>query len=202
MQIRPLRQGKASILLKDLCVSTKRETVVDVEVTGIGKIEVITENKVPVDGERILTVSLLDHAGKSLPGEIIKLAQLSLKPMALDVLDVKPILQGDRVPAAAKIQYKILGKRVGWAEIVFTAEEGTILSDVKKIDVFPPLKLSPKKVMILPGNLVQVVANGGPSDSDIVFSTSPGEIKKILLKNNEVEGSVNYILLINFILIF
>jgi nuclear pore complex protein Nup210 len=179
IEIKPLIQGKSTIILRDLCVPSKRETVIEVDVTGIGKIDVLAEDKIPVDGHKLLTVSLHDYNGRLLPPEILPLVKLSLRPMPFDILEVTPVISENDVnkkhsTSTARFQYKIVGKRVGVAEIVFSAENGNIISETKRIDVFPPLKLSPKIFTILPGNLVTVTANGGPNDADIVFSSSPG----------------------------
>lgn len=172
LQIKPIRQGKSSIILTDLCVPSKRGLSIDVDVTGIGKIEVQADSKIPLDGERVLTVSLLDHNGKSLSPEIIQLSQLALRPMNFDILEIKPLDSEPVKGAVAKVQFKIIGKRLGSAEIVFTAENGNILSTPVSIDVFPRLRLSPREIRVLPGNLVRLAAHGGPNDADIVFSTS------------------------------
>lgn len=182
IEIKPLQQGKCKIILRDLCVSTKRDTIINIEITGIGKIDVISEDKIPVNGEKILTVSLHDHVGKILSAEIVKLVKLSLLPMASDILQVTPIESTSSEVKDSRLQFKITGKRVGHAEVVFSAEGGgdrklgSIFSSPKIITVFPPLKLSPKEITILMGNTFKVIATDGPSDADVVFSTGMNKV--------------------------
>jgi nuclear pore complex protein Nup210 len=188
LEIRPRRQGKAKIVLKDLCVSTKRDTVIDVDVTGIGRIDVVTEDKIPLDGERNLIVSLHDHNGKILPLEIVKLAELSLVPLATDILKVSQVDMQQDVKQDPKLLFRVQGKRVGTTEVVFGAKDGSdggiIQSLPKIISVFPPLQLQPRQMTILVGNKMNIQAVGGPEGADIVFSSGKLKLTAFVITRN------------------
>jgi nuclear pore complex protein Nup210 len=188
LEIRPRRQGKAKIVLKDLCVSTKRDTVIDVDVTGIGRIDVVTEDKIPLDGERNLIVSLHDHNGKILPLEIVKLAELSLVPLATDILKVSQVDMQQDVKQDPKLLFRVQGKRVGTTEVVFGAKDGSdggiIQSLPKIISVFPPLQLQPRQMTILVGNKMNIQAVGGPEGADIVFSSGKLKLTAFVIARN------------------
>jgi len=172
LEIRPKQQGTAKIVLIDLCVSSRKKAVIDVDVTGIGRIDVEAEEKMPLKGEQNLVVSLHDHNGKLLPTDILTLAELALVPLESDIIKVTP---RETTGLDSKLHYKVVGHKVGSTQVVFGAKDGSdggiVQSSPKLINVFPPLVMSPKKVTLLMGNKFIIEAKGGPSDADIVFSS-------------------------------
>ena len=74
-------------------------------------------------------------------------------------------------------------------QVAFSHGEGDeeIRSEPILIQVFPPLKLSPKNVTTLIGTIYQVTVAGGPKDAEIEFSTGSPEICSVD-RNGILEG--------------
>lgn len=67
--------------------------------------------------------------------------------------------------------YEVRGEAVG--DVTLTARAGATAAADRRVEVFPPLRLSPRNRTVAVGSQYQLSASGGPrADTDVRFSSS------------------------------
>ena len=175
LEIQPIAQGAAKIKVKDLCITSRKEAEVSVDVNGVGYIKVDVVDEIQLGDETIMQVSVYDYASNILSPEMLGLIRLQLQSPKSDILQIQ---QFGKLPTDSYLRYRVKGKSLGESTISFYADGqsevmglGSIKSVPKTISVFPPLKLSPSNLVMLVGSVYQITSFGGPqTNSQIQFS--------------------------------
>ncbi|CAL8098880.1 unnamed protein product [Orchesella dallaii] len=178
--IQPVAQGNVKIKIRDLCITSKKDAEVSVEVNGVGFIKVDVEDEIKLDDETIMQVSVFDFAKNILTPEMLRLVRLQLHAPKSDVLQIRPLPSIDQDNT---LRFNVRGKALGEATISFSADGhdevmgvGSIKSVPKTISVFPPLRLSPSHMTVLVGSVYQIMSFGGPqTNSQVRFLTDTSE---------------------------
>lgn len=176
LEVQPLAQGSVKIKVKDLCITSKKDAEVAVDVNGVGYIKVDVADEIQLNDETIMQVSVYDYAGNILTPEMLGLVKLQLQAPKTPVLQIQ---QFGKVATDSYLRYRVKGKALGEATIAFYAEGheevtgvGSIKSVPRTISVFPPLKLSPNQMTMLVGSVYQIISYGGPqTNSQVQFAS-------------------------------
>ena len=160
-QVVPLANGPLALTVTDLCLWTRHPASAQVSVVGLSRIDMQVADKIEQGSTVTMSVHLYDTQGAPLTDSAV-----------LPLLALKPLLGSDivRVSAAAAAaespQYTVLGASLGDTTLSFVS--GDVRSSVISVQVFAPLRLSPRNVTLVVGATVQVVSSGGPQPDAVV----------------------------------
>lgn len=184
----PRRSGTLRIALIDLClVSAPAEVVIQVQ--QLASLDVETVNKVEKDKCIAAALMMYDTNGYRMMLPFLEALEITAE-VENGFIEVKRAPANEHEgPPYDEILYMIHGLEEGETQVVFSYGEGDeeIRSEPILIQVFPPLKLTPKNLTTLIGTVYQVTVTGGPKDAEIEFSTGSQEICSVD-RNGILEG--------------
>ena len=204
VQIIPLKNGKSSLIVKDLCLLTRKEASTQVSVVGVQKVELIVDDKVQKGNSIDANVRLLDHNGLIIHPDS-KFVDVSLEitqKMKQNILSIKRM---NTSLTSGEILFHIRGEEVGTIAISATAtyNVNTVKSSSKRIQVFPPIRLEPRNITLIIGAKFQIRASGGPNEPNMqieytleskgmkIVSANPiGIVTGLTLGSTKVTGRV------------
>ncbi|XP_059477687.1 nuclear pore membrane glycoprotein 210 [Neocloeon triangulifer] len=167
VEITPKKPGHARISVVDACLpkETRRAAVGEVTVLGIGSVVVSVASQVQEGStvEGSLTIVGTDGQQMTPPTAALVKHKEDATKIQVDISDTSPL------------HFKVTGLKLGNAELRF--EVDNVLSHPVNINVFPPIKIWPSDLVLVPGSVMQVLAKGGPKVPDAVleFSSSSPE---------------------------
>lgn len=173
----PINSGVLHLSLVDLCLPSNPAKAV-IEVQQLGGIQVEAIDKVEIDKCIVAAVKLYDTNGRAM--EIPSIDAMSIKTYVdnkrIEVKRLPKSEQGN--PPYEQILYKINGVEEGESQLSFGSgkDEQEIRSESVTIQVFLPLKITPRNATILVGSLYQLATVGGPSNSEIEFISDNEDI--------------------------
>ncbi|OAD53088.1 hypothetical protein WN48_10834 [Eufriesea mexicana] len=176
----PKKSGVLHLSLVDLCLLSKPAEAI-IEIQQLAVIEIETVNKIEKGKCIVATLKLYDTNG-----HIIKLPSLNALEFKAEIdngcIEVKQLPASEHGnPPYNQLFYMIYGMAEGESQLTFINKGGEreIQSESATIQIFLPLKISPKNLTILVGTLYQVQTTGGPSNAEIEFSTQNNDILEI-----------------------
>ncbi|KOX79473.1 hypothetical protein WN51_02738 [Melipona quadrifasciata] len=176
----PKKSGVLHLSLVDLCLPSKPAEVI-IEIQQLAIIEIETVNKIEKGKCIVAALKLYDTNGHA-----IKLASLNALDFKAEIdnecIEVKQLPASEHGnPPYNQLLYMIYGMAEGESQLIFVSKGGEkeIQSESATIQVFLPLRVSPKNLTILVGTVYQVQTTGGPSNAEIEFSTENNDILNI-----------------------
>ncbi|KAI6647347.1 Nuclear pore membrane glycoprotein [Oopsacas minuta] len=174
VQIVPLNEGYTTLIAEDLCLvpspgGEAHLARANILVSGIYAVEIQTVDKVQIGDSILGLVRVLDSSHNPFPSSQHIHMSLTLS-IRRDILSVTPASSTHKhslllSQLSHNSVYHITGKSVGFTNIAFntTTKSGSVISSrPTEIQVFPPLALNPKLIILLQGCVFQIIANGGP----------------------------------------
>lgn len=184
----PRRFGTLRITLIDLCLASAPAEAV-IQVQQLANLEVEAVHKVEKGKCIAAALKMYDTNGESmvLPFLDALSIKVEIENRFIDVKKAPSSEQGDH--PFSEIIYMIHGLEEGETQVTFSSGEGDdeIRSEPFLIQVFPPLKLTPKNLTNLVGTIYQVTVTGGPKGAEIEYSVGNEEICSIN-RNGILEG--------------
>ncbi|XP_061422874.1 LOW QUALITY PROTEIN: nuclear pore membrane glycoprotein 210 [Lethenteron reissneri] len=179
VQVVPLQPGTLSLLVLDLCLALPSSARAEVRVSNIQELLIDVLDKVEIGKAVRAYVRVLDHQRKPFLTQFLRHMGLKLTS-ASNILNLEPLLEApDDVSAA----YLVHGLAVGQTTLTASARDRTgrkINAMPREIQVFPPFKLSPRKLVLLIGAKMQVMSEGGPQpQSNLVFRLENGTVARV-----------------------
>ncbi|KAG5875314.1 hypothetical protein JTB14_016901 [Gonioctena quinquepunctata] len=178
IEITPSKSGELTVQIIDLCLVSRPATLI-VNVVSVGIIRVEMPDKVEI-GKCIRAIVRLyddnDNLMDSLePGMIDLQPQFEKK--------IANIQLGERNEAnpwgAGEVHFVVTGVEVGDTKLLFSVVSGDeeVTSAPLELQVFEPLRLSPRNGSILIGANIQLAIKGGPSPNvEMIFTASSTKI--------------------------
>ena len=186
--VRPLVDGVVQLKITDACVefepssSPLPDAQSLIRVTDPKMIKVWSSDKIQLGQEVEVAIEVIDSSNQVIPSKYHKLLQIEAD-FGSDVV----IVRTSEKSANATHSFAIIkGEKIGRTGIVFkslTSEQlysKRILSPELKLEVFPPLKIEPSVIKLIPGAILEVVVSGGPQpDSVVEFSSVHEDIARV-----------------------
>ncbi|XP_012259706.2 nuclear pore membrane glycoprotein 210 [Athalia rosae] len=170
ISILPLNSGILHFALVDLCLNSAPAEAV-IEVQQLGGIQVDAIDKVEIGKCIMAALKLYDTNGRTM--EIPSIDTLSIKANTDNgKIEVKLLPNNEQgEPPFEQILYMLHGIEEGETQLSFESgrNEGEIRSEPITIEIFLPLKITPRNLTILVGSVHQLSTTGGPSNSEIEF---------------------------------
>ncbi|KAI8519172.1 hypothetical protein Bbelb_024290 [Branchiostoma belcheri] len=180
IEVVPVDNGALTLTVNDLCLEMPRPARAVIHISGVEVIEVKMVDKVQLYNMIRADVRVLDSSGEPLAASVFPLMNLTPHP-ATDIISVRPDPQVSADPYT--VRYEVRGDALGHTTLSFqaSAKSGETISSLPmNVQVFPPLKLSPRNITLIIGEVFQVVAIGGPQPlADIVYSIGNRDIATI-----------------------
>ncbi|XP_078525021.1 nuclear pore membrane glycoprotein 210-like [Lissotriton helveticus] len=170
-QVTPLNPGTVTIAVHDLCLAFYGPVIVHISVSDILEMELDFIDKVEVG--KMVPVNL-----RVLNVYIHPFTNKYFKSMDLHLQAATPIITLLAVEASDAYCVSFLLKAivVGQTTLIVTARDKArrILTSIpRQVEVFPPFRLVPDHMTLIPKNMMQVMSEGGPQPQSIIhFSIS------------------------------
>ncbi|XP_015601046.1 nuclear pore membrane glycoprotein 210 [Cephus cinctus] len=180
ISVTPKKSGVLQIALVDLCIDSGPAQAT-IEVQQLGGIEVETVNKVEKGKCIVAAVKLFDTNG-----QLIQLPSIDALNIRAETengyIEVKrlPINEQGKLPYE-QILYVIHGIEEGDSQLIFVSGEGDqeIESDPCIVQVFLPLRVTPRNLTVLIGTPYQIKTEGGPTNAEVEFTAENDDVLSI-----------------------
>ncbi|KAF0309747.1 Nuclear pore membrane glycoprotein 210 [Amphibalanus amphitrite] len=166
VSVAPRADGRLTLDVWDLCLTATPPATVAVQISGVTGVELSVVGRLALGSKTVASVAVLGASGTRLPARLLPLLNVRLEP-ASSVLAVRYQSAG---PDDTHL-YEVRGEAVG--DVTLTARAGATAASDRRVEVFPPLRLSPRNRTVAVGSQYQLAASGGPrADTDVWFSSS------------------------------
>ncbi|KAL5006223.1 hypothetical protein ScPMuIL_015029 [Solemya velum] len=180
IQVVPLGDGSQTVTIYDLCIDMPEPMTATIFVSGVGSVQLFVMDKVEEGNDMIARVKVLDIKGEPLLASFFSLMGLKLRP-ASDIISTRSHIHKSTDQFTAT--FIVHGSNVGHTSLkaVVQLPSGTsVYSQSRPVEVFPPLRLSPKNITLIIGAVFQVLSRGGPQpQSTVEYSISNSRIVSV-----------------------
>ncbi|XP_015740000.1 nuclear pore membrane glycoprotein 210-like isoform X2 [Coturnix japonica] len=166
IEVTPLQPGFLSLAVRDSCLASLAPVAAQVHVSDVQEVEVDLNEKVEIGSSITATVRVLGSQRLPLRSKYFKYMKLQLQAAS----PIVTLVQVEEVGEYSQL-HTLHAVAVGQTTLVATAWDKMgrkITSAPRKIEVFPPFKLIPRKITLIPHNVMQVMSEGGPQPQSIV----------------------------------
>jgi len=181
LEVIPKTDGLLKLALIDLCLVSK-PAIAEIQVLGVGSIRVEVPDRVERGQCISAIVRLYDTTDNPLP--VPNSEFLDLRPVPdSGIISVKVQQQDKKAPLPlGEIRYIVTGLELGETGLKFVSGRGKreIQSQRVFIQVFPPLRLSPRNMTLIVGSKFQIMSRGGPQpDANVEYTVASAGIVSI-----------------------
>ncbi|XP_071984236.1 nuclear pore membrane glycoprotein 210 [Engystomops pustulosus] len=184
----PLRPGTLTVMVYDLCLAFPAPATVGVHISDILQVDVRVVDKVEIGTTVKAYVRVLDSFQKPFPAKYFAYMNLELGSSS-QIVSIKAL--NERVDEHTAV-FAVHGLAIGQTSLtasVFNKAANKIDSSPKSLEVFPPFRLLPRRIILLIGATTQITSEGGPQpQSNIVFSITDDNIASVS-SNGLVKGA-------------
>ncbi|NXC49303.1 P210L protein, partial [Penelope pileata] len=178
IEVTPLQPGFVSLGICDLCLASLEPVTAQVHVSDMYEVEVELTDKVEIGKSVVVAVRVLGFHRLPLRSKYFKYMKLKLQAASAIVA----LVQMEEVREYSEL-HMLHAAAVGQTTLVATAWDKMgrkINSAPRKVEVFPPFKLIPKKIILIPHNMMQVMSEGGPQPQSIIhFSVTNRSVAEV-----------------------
>lgn len=175
----PLHPGTLSIMIYDLCLAFPAPATVSVHVSDILQVDVRVVDKVEIGKTVKAYVRVLDSSQKPFLAKYFAYMNLDLGASS-QIVSVKAL--NEKVDEFTAV-FAIHGLAIGQTSLTASAFDkaaNKIDSSPKSLEVFPPFRLLPRRMILLIGATMQVTSEGGPQpQSNIIFSITDDDVASV-----------------------
>ncbi|XP_071883973.1 nuclear pore membrane glycoprotein 210-like [Anas platyrhynchos] len=178
IEVTPLQPGSLNLEIYDLCLALLEPVTAYLHVSDMYEVEVDLTDKLEIGKSVVVTVQVLGFQRLPLQSKYFKYMKLTLQAAS----PIVTLAQMEEVGEYSEL-HVLQAVAVGQTTLVATAWDKMgrrITSAPRKVEVFPPFKLIPKKLTLIPHNMVQVMSEGGPQpQSSIHFSVTNSSVAEV-----------------------
>nr|XP_056709486.1 nuclear pore membrane glycoprotein 210-like [Euleptes europaea] len=167
----PARPGSLTLEVYDLCLAFLGPATAYLRVSNMFELEVDLIDKIEVGKSVLVSVRVLGYQRHPFRSRYFTYMQLQLRAAS----PIITLALMEEVGEYSEI-YLLRAVAVGQTTLVAMAWDKTgakFTSVPRNVEVFPPFKLIPKKMTLIPHNMMQVMSEGGPQPQSLIhFSVS------------------------------
>uniref|UniRef100_A0A8C9LAN5 Nucleoporin 210 like n=1 Tax=Pavo cristatus TaxID=9049 RepID=A0A8C9LAN5_PAVCR len=166
IEVTPLQPGFLSLGIQDSCLASLAPVAAHVRVSDLHEVEVELSEKAEIGRSITVTVRVLGFQRLPLQSKYFKYMKLQLQAAS----PIVSLVQVEEAGAYSQL-HTLHAVAVGQTTLVATAWDRMgrkITSAPRKLEVFPPFRLIPRKITLIPHNMMQVMSEGGPQPQSIV----------------------------------
>ncbi|XP_077177559.1 nuclear pore membrane glycoprotein 210-like [Paroedura picta] len=167
----PVLPGSLTLEVYDLCLAFLGPATAYLRVSNMFELEIDLIDKIEVGKSVLVSVRVLGYHRHPFKSKYFMYMRLQLKAAS----PIVTMALMEEVGEYSEV-YLLKAVAVGQTTLVATAWDKTgakFTSAPRKVEVFPPFRLIPKKMTLIPHNMMQVMSEGGPQPQSLIhFSIS------------------------------
>ncbi|XP_055978776.1 nuclear pore membrane glycoprotein 210-like [Sorex fumeus] len=188
VQLVPVHPGFLTLEVYDLCLAFLGPAVAYLRVSDIQEIELDLIDKVEIGKTVLVTVRVLDSSKRPFLNKYFRNMELKLQ-LASAIVTLTFLEEQDDYSA----NYILRAVTVGQTTLVAIARDKMrrkFTSAPRQIEVFPPFRLVPEKMTLIPTNMMQVMSEGGPQPQSIIHFSISNQTVATVNRRGQVTGKV------------
>ncbi|XP_074836605.1 nuclear pore membrane glycoprotein 210-like isoform X2 [Carettochelys insculpta] len=171
IEVIPLHPGSVTLEVYDLCLAFLGPAAIYLHVSDMHELEVELIDKIEIGKSVLVSVQILGFHRHPLRSKYFKYMKLKLQAASVIVT----LVLMEEVDEYSEV-YVLRAVAIGQTTLVATAWDKMgrkFTSPPRKVEVFPPFRLIPEEMTLIPHNMRQVMSEGGPQPQSIIhFSIS------------------------------
>ncbi|KFO24952.1 Nuclear pore membrane glycoprotein 210-like [Fukomys damarensis] len=186
VQLVPVRPGFLTLEVYDLCLAFSGPAKAHLRVSDIQELELDLIDKVEIGKTVSVTVRALDSSKQPFRNKYFRDMELGLR-LASAIATLSLMEEQD----AYSESYVLRAVAVGQTTLVATTRDKMgrqFTSAPRHIEVFPPFRLVPEKMTLIPANMMQVTCEGGPQPQSIILFSSSNQTVAVVNRRGQVTG--------------
>uniref|UniRef100_A0A8B9PCL5 Nucleoporin 210 like n=1 Tax=Apteryx owenii TaxID=8824 RepID=A0A8B9PCL5_APTOW len=178
IEVIPLMPGFLSLEIYDLCLEFLGPVTAYLRVSDVYELEVDLIDKLEIGKSLLVTVRVLGFQRLPFQSKYFKYMKLKLQAAS----PIVTLVQMEEVGEYSEV-YMLRAVAVGQTTVIATAWDKMgrrFTSSPRKVEVFLPFKLVPKKIILIPHNMMQVMSEGGPQPQSVIhFSITNHSVAEV-----------------------
>ncbi|XP_045154281.1 nuclear pore membrane glycoprotein 210-like [Echinops telfairi] len=188
VQVVPTHPGFLTLEVYDLCLAFLGPAVAHLRVSDIQELELDLIDKVEIGKTVSVTVRVLGPSKHPFQNKYFRNMELKLQ-LASAIVTLTLMEEQDKYSE----HYVLRALTIGQTTLVATARDKMgrkFTSAPRQIEVFPPFRLVPEKMTLIPLNMLQVMSEGGPQPQSIIHFSISNRTVAVVNRRGQVTGKV------------
>uniref|UniRef100_A0A8C2RM02 BIG2 domain-containing protein n=1 Tax=Capra hircus TaxID=9925 RepID=A0A8C2RM02_CAPHI len=188
VQLVPLHPGILTLEVYDLCLAFLGPAMAHLTVSDIQELELDLIDKVEIGKTVLVTVRVLGSSKRPFRKKYFRNMELKLQ-LASAIVTLALMEEQDEYSE----NYILRAVTVGQTTLVAIAKDKMgrkFTSTPRQIEVFPPFRLVPEKMTLIPTNMMQVMSEGGPQPQSIIHFSISNQTVAVVNRRGQVTGKV------------
>ncbi|KAB0396292.1 hypothetical protein E2I00_015527, partial [Balaenoptera physalus] len=188
VQLVPVQPGFLSLEVYDLCLAFLGPAVAHLWVSDMQELELDLIDKVEIGKTVLVTVRVLGSSKRPFQNKYFRNMELKLQ-LASAIVTLTLIEKQDEYSE----NYILRAITIGQTTLVAIARDKMgrkFTSAPRQIEVFPPFRLVPEKMTLIPTNMMQVMSEGGPQPQSIIHFSISNQTVAVVNRRGQVTGKV------------
>ncbi|XP_006895925.1 PREDICTED: nuclear pore membrane glycoprotein 210-like isoform X2 [Elephantulus edwardii] len=188
VQLVPVRPGFITLEVYDLCLAFLGPAMAHIRVSDMQELELDMIDKVEIGKTVLVTVRVLDSSKNPFQNKYFRNMELKLQ-LASAIVTLTLIEEQDEYSE----NYVLRAVTIGQTTLVAIAKDKMgrkFTSTPRQIEVFPPFRLVPGKITLIPTNMMQVMSEGGPQPQSIIHFSISNQTVAVVNRRGQVTGKV------------
>ncbi|XP_053065325.1 nuclear pore membrane glycoprotein 210-like isoform X11 [Acinonyx jubatus] len=188
VQLVPVHPGFLTLEVYDLCLAFLGPAVAYLRVSDIQELELDLIDKVEIGKTVLVTVRALSPSKHPFRNKYFRNMELKLQ-LASAIVTLTLMEEQDKYSE----NYILRAVAIGQTTLVAVARDKMgrkFTSAPRQIEVFPPFRLVPEKMTLIPTNMMQVMSEGGPQPQSIIHFSISNQTVAVVNRRGQVTGKV------------
>uniref|UniRef100_A0A7N5KSN5 Nucleoporin 210 like n=1 Tax=Ailuropoda melanoleuca TaxID=9646 RepID=A0A7N5KSN5_AILME len=188
IQLVPVHPGFLTLEVYDLCLAFLGPAVAYLRVSDIQELELDLIDKVEIGKTVLVTVRVLGSSKRPFRNKYFRNMELKLQ-LASAIVTLTLMEEQDEYSES----YILRAVSIGQTTLVAVARDKMgrkVTSVPRQIEVFPPFRLVPEKMTLIPANMMQVMSEGGPQPQSIIHFSISNQTVAVVNRRGQVTGKV------------
>ncbi|KAF5924230.1 hypothetical protein HPG69_007450 [Diceros bicornis minor] len=188
VQLVPVRPGFLTLEIYDLCLASLGPAMAHLRVSDIQELELDLIDKVEIGKTVLVTVRVLGSSKRPFRNKYFRNMELKLQ-LASAIVTLTLMEEQDEYSE----NYILRAVTIGQSTLVAIARDKMgrkFTSAPQAIEVFPPFRLVPEKMTLIPTNMMQVMSEGGPQPQSIIRFSISNQTVAVVNRRGQVTGKV------------
>ncbi|XP_070463500.1 nuclear pore membrane glycoprotein 210-like isoform X1 [Equus przewalskii] len=188
VQLVPVHPGFLALEVYDLCLAFLGPAMAHLRVSDIQELELDLIDKVEIGKTVLVTVRVLGSSKHPFQNKYFRNMELKLQ-LASAIVTLTLMEEQDEYSE----NYILRAVAIGQSTLVAIARDKMgrkFTSAPRQIEVFPPFRLVPEKVTLIPTNMMQVISEGGPQPQSIIHFSISNQTVAVVNRRGQVTGKV------------
>nr|XP_021537546.1 nuclear pore membrane glycoprotein 210-like [Neomonachus schauinslandi] len=188
VQLVPVHPGFFTLEVYDLCLAFLGPAVAYLRVSDMQELELDLIDKVEIGKTVLVTVRVLGSSKRPFRNKYFRNMELKLQ-LASAIVTLTLMEEQDEYSE----NYILRAVSIGQTTLVAIARDKMgrkFTSAPRQIEVFPPFRLVPEKMTLIPTNMMQVMSEGGPQPQSIIHFSISNQTVAVVNRRGQVTGKV------------